>query len=86
MVRILIDGRFCHVVFQCYSVGLLEYNTDIWFSNASADVQLLSSKVSRTFSVVKTYSLLSFVKVMWCFCSCLDKCKRHFSNLLRKFC
>jgi len=46
-------------VFQCYTVVLLEYNTDLWFSNASTDVQLLLSKVSRTFSVLN----ISFIVI-----------------------
>ena len=42
------------VVFQCYSVVLLEYSTDLWFSNDTASVYLLSSKVSNTYSVFYT--------------------------------
>jgi len=36
-------------VLQCYNIVLLEYDTDLWFSNASTDVHTLSSKVSNTF-------------------------------------
>ena len=32
---------------QCKNVVMLEFSTDLWFSNASRNIQLLSSKVSE---------------------------------------
>jgi len=46
-----LDNNCCHILLQCFSVVLLEYSTDSWFSTANSTIQLLSSKVSMTYSV-----------------------------------